>query len=274
MTTYAIGDIHGCFNEFRRLLETIDFDPSADHLWQVGDLVNGGPDSLSVLRWFAEHRHCTTVVLGNHDLHFLAVALTNRPPRAGDTFRPALNAPDLPTLVDWLRQCPLLVVDDDRQLAMVHAGLHPSWSIAHAQKLCREIETQLRSPTPEVILEAMYGNKPASPLDASTDVERWRTTINVTTRMRALDNQLGLDFTFKATYEDLPPKRMAWFDAPSAQWKTHRLICGHWSALGLRLCGPILALDSGCRWGGQLTAIDIDNPQPIQVDAIASSLFD
>ncbi len=274
MTTYAIGDIHGCFTEFQGLLAAIDFDPMADRLWQVGDLVNGGPDSLSVLRWFADHRDCTTVVLGNHDLHFLAVALTSRAPRSNDTFRAALEAPDRRELTDWLRHCPLLIVDDDRHIAMVHAGLHPGWTIDLAQRLCQEVQTELRSSTPERLLSEMYGNQPASPAEATNAVERWRTTINVTTRMRVVDHEQRLHFDFKSTYEDIPPHLEAWFDAPDASWAPYRILCGHWSALGRRIDDRLLAIDSGCRWGGQLTALNLDTMDITCVDAQAAPIFD
>lgn len=265
MATYAVGDIHGCYDEFQRLLTTVDFDPERDQLWHTGDLVNGGPDSLGILRWFVEHDDAVTTVLGNHDLHLLAVALGVRAKRHKDNFDDVLNAARATEFIDWLRTQPLMVRRD--KWVMVHAGLLPHWTVNHGLERAHEIEELLTSSKPQQVLEVMYGNRPRREDDVTSVEERWRLTINAMTRMRVLDRDGGLDFDYKSLYEDLPQNKMAWFDAHQPAWADHRIICGHWSALGFRQNDRILALDTGCRWGNQLTAIRLDDEAIFQVEA-------
>ena len=265
MSIYAIGDIHGCFEEFQRLLEIVDFDAAEDRIWHVGDLVNGGPQSLETVRWFKDHDQVATSVLGNHDLHLIAVALGVHNKRSKDTFDDILLAPDRGELIDWLRQRPLLVVDKGRVL--VHAGLLPQWSVAEASELARQVEELLTSSKPEQLLEVMYGNNPKCCDDVQTLEGRWRLTINAMTRMRVLEANGDLNFSYKSTYEDIPPDKMAWFDADQPAWADHQIICGHWSALGLHRTERITALDTGCRWGGKLSAYRLDDEAIFEVDA-------
>ena len=265
MPTYAIGDIHGCYDEFCELLELIDFDPDDDFLWHTGDLVNGGPNSVDVVRWFRAHPGCSESVLGNHDLHLLAVATGNRTMRSKDNFDDVLEADDADELLDWLRRRPLIADVGDRLI--VHAGLLPDWTVEDAHDAAREVEQLLRSTQPDQLLCVMYGNKPKCLQRARNIEERWRLTINATTRMRVLDTRGHLDFSYKSTYEDIPDEKIAWFDVEHPAWEGTKIICGHWSALGLRNTDRILALDTGCRWGGKLTAFRLDDDQLFQVDS-------
>ena len=271
MATYAVGDIHGCFAEFERLLKKIDFDGETDHIWHVGDLVNGGPDSLGALRWFYNNEASSTTVLGNHDLHLVAVAYGAHKQRSKDTFGDVLGADDGAELVDWLRRRPLVVQRNNRVL--VHAGLLPQWSLHEASEMAREVEEILGSSKPEQVLEVMYGNQPRHFDDATTPEERWRAAINVFTRMRVLDADGGLNFRYKSTYGDIPADKYAWFDADEPAWVEHQVICGHWSALGLHRSQRVIALDTGCRWGNKLTAIRLDDDQIFSVDASSDAAF-
>lgn len=263
MATYVIGDIHGCFEEFQRLLDEIEFDASTDQLWHTGDLVNGGPSSRQTVRWFIDHEAVATTVLGNHDLHLIAVALGVQKKSHRDNFDDILEAEDSEELVDWLRHQSLLLVD--RGYVLVHAGLLPEWTVLQAREAAREIEEILRSTSPEQVLGTMYGNRPARMSDVQTMEERWRMTVNALTRMRVLRRDGGLDFSFKSTYEEVPPTRVAWFDVSEARWDDHQAICGHWSALGFHLTDRVIALDTGCRWGGALTAIRLDDERVFRV---------
>lgn len=264
MPTYAVGDIHGCFQTFQGLLETIDFDPSKDRIWHTGDLVNGGPNSLEVLRWFQENEEVATTVLGNHDLHLLAVGFKIQSLRTKDTFTDILAAPDKEELLRWLRHQPLLVKEEG--YILVHAGLLPQWTAEEASDLAREIEGLLHR-DPQHLLKKMYGNKPRRWRNATTARKRWRITINAMTRMRVLERNNRLEFNYKGTYEKIPKRYHAWFDAPERRWEGHRCIIGHWSALGLRDREQVLALDTGCRWGRSLTACRLDDGEIISVPA-------
>lgn len=265
MAQYVIGDIHGCFDDFQRLLELIEFDAVTDTVWHTGDLVNGGPQSLAVLKWFFDHRREATTILGNHDLHLIAVVRGAHKKSHRDNFDDVLNADECDELIDWLRAQPLLVPFDKRVL--VHAGLLPEWTVEDAVEAAREVEEILSSSRPEQVLGVMYGNRPARLSDAATVEERWRVTINALTRMRALTEQGKMDFTYKSTYEELPEDRKAWFDVENAAWTDRQVVCGHWSALGFRQSERVIALDSGCRWGGKLTALRLGDDQVFQVDS-------
>lgn len=271
MSTYVIGDIHGCYREFCELLEQIDFTPETDHVWHTGDLVNGGPDSAEVVRWFLNHPESSGTVLGNHDLHLLAVATGNRRMRSKDNFNDVLEAPDATELIDWLRHQPLVVELDDRVL--VHAGLLPEWTVDDARDAALEVEELLASSRPDQLLGVMYGNKPRC-LDRAEEVEqRWRLTINAMTRMRVLRANGDLDFDFKSTYDEIPDDKTAWFDVDDPAWEGRQVVCGHWSALGLYKNDRIQALDTGCRWGGQLTALRLEDENIFQVDSLREPVF-
>ena len=265
MATYAIGDIHGCYEEFQRLLKKVEFDPRRDEIWHTGDLVNGGPESLACVSWFFDHDDHATTILGNHDLHLLAVAFGVRKARHDDNFDDVLAAPNADELIDWLRTRPLVMPWE--QGLIVHAGLLPDWTIEDAVERAREIEELLSSSKPEQVLEVMYGNRPCCDDDVKSVEQRWRLTINAMTRMRVLDADQKLEFSYKSVYEEIPDDKMAWFDVDSPAWEGHRIICGHWSALGFRRSDRLLALDTGCRWGNQLTAVRLEDEEVFQVQA-------
>lgn len=268
MATFVVGDLHGCFRTFEHLLEEVNFDRSRDRLYHTGDFVNGGPGALEILRWFYEHQDVADSVLGNHDLHLLAVALGRRKMRVKDDFEDILRAQDRADLVEWLRRRRMVIELGERRV-LVHAGLLPEWSIDRALGLAREVEQALRTPVAARLLKGMYGNKPRSwhkAVSSRSDKKRWRVTINAMTRMRALRRGGRLDFDYSGTYEAMPQRLFAWFDARKPAWEGHQIIFGHWSALGLRQTERIIALDTGCRWGRQLTAVRLEDEQVFQVE--------
>lgn len=253
MAVYAVGDVQGCADALDRLLDRLRFDPAHDRLWLVGDLVNRGPDSLGVLRRIHALGEAAVCVLGNHDLHLLAVAAGVRKPRAGDTFDAILDAPERDVLIEWLATRPLLHHDPALGWAMVHAGIPPEWDWATATAAARSVEALLRDPTARrTFLEWMYGNEPRRWRDADTAIARQRFAINALTRMRAVEPDGALDLAFDGEPRDLPAGRVPWTDALAPGLP--RLVCGHWSAAGLRRTANTLQLDTGCVWGRTLTA--------------------
>ena len=259
MATYAIGDVQGCFHELQALLEALRFDPGQDRLWFVGDLVNRGPGSLEVLRFVKALQGGAVVVLGNHDLHLVTQHEGFERPRRDDTFADVLSAPDRRELVDWLRQRPLMHVEDG--YAMVHAGLLPQWSVERALALAREVETALRAPNYRDFLANMYGSQPDHWDDSLKGWDRLRVVVNAMTRLRFCTPDGKMEFRAKATTP--PPGYGAWFDFRREGAGT--IVCGHWSALGLRLAPGFAALDSGCVWGGKLTALRLEDRAVFQV---------
>jgi bis(5'-nucleosyl)-tetraphosphatase (symmetrical) len=262
MPTYAIGDIQGCFDAFQRLLETIAFDPAADRLWLTGDLVNRGPQSLEVLRWAYRHRDSTVTVLGNHDLHLLGLAAGVRDPKSKDTVDDVLEAPDRGELLDWLRGRPLLVVEG--QHAMVHAGLLPGWTVERAAALARELEAELQGPRLKKVLAAIYNGGSPAWSDQLEPPERWCALANIFTRLRTCTLDGRARFDFSGSLWQLPPGHVPWFLFPGRRSETHTIVFGHWAALGLHLEPGVVALDSGCVWGGSLTAARIDDLEIFQ----------
>ena len=264
MARIAIGDIQGCHDELRALLRTVGFSADRDVLWFVGDLVNRGPDSLGVLRFVRALGGNAEVVLGNHDLHLLAVAFGAgaRRLRKDDTLDEVLDAPDRDALLEWLLTRPLAVHDGaaaPRADLMVHAGVAPQWSVADTLRLAGEVEAALRS-DPAAVFATMYGNDPDRWRDDLEGDARRRVVINTLTRMRYLDPEGRLDLKLKSAPTDAPPGRQPWFDAPQRRSAGARLIVGHWSSLGLVVREDLLALDTGCLWGGALTAVSLDDP--------------
>ncbi|MFZ5724561.1 MAG: symmetrical bis(5'-nucleosyl)-tetraphosphatase [Pseudomonadota bacterium] len=266
MTTWAIGDLQGCLEPFERLLAQIGFSASRDTLWLVGDLVNRGPDSLGVLRRLYALRDCTRIVLGNHDLHLLAVASGAVTTRGKDTFGDVLAAPDRGRLLAWLQQQPLLHYDAARHTAMTHAGIPPQWSLFDAQRLAREVEDVLRSPAGAAGFFAdMYGNEPAGWNEALTGTARLRTITNYFTRMRFVDAGGALDLQSKEGAGTAPPGFVPWFAAPGRRTADLQILFGHWAALeGRTQCDGrdvpgVHALDTGCVWGQALTAFNLDS---------------
>jgi len=263
MATYAIGDIQGCGTEFQQLLELMHFDQAQDRLWLVGDLVNRGPDSLQVLRLVKSLGDAAITVLGNHDLHLLAVAEGAAELHRSDTLDEVLNAPDRDELLQWLRQQRLLHAEDG--YVLLHAGLLPQWSVTQAAGLAREVESALRGEDYAVFLERMYGNTPHNWDDELTGYKRLRVITNAFTRMRICTPQGGMEFKFKGEVEHIPQGYLPWYAVPKRKSQDTTVIFGHWSALGLKIEPRVIALDTGCLWGGPMSAIRLEDRKLFQV---------
>lgn len=258
MPTYAIGDVQGCFDELKRLLSDVRFDGKKDKLWFVGDLVNRGPKSLEVLRFVKELGSAAVVVLGNHDLHLVTQHEGFERTRSDDTFQDVLRAPDRKELVDWLRTRPMMHVEGD--YAVVHAGLLPQWSIHQALSLGKEVERALAGSDYREFLRNMYGSKPDEWNDALNGWDRLRVIVNAMTRLRFCTPQGKMDFRAKGKAP--PPGYVAWYEGRKDK---EAIVCGHWSALGLKLTDKLVAIDSGCVWGGRLTALRLEDRALYQV---------
>ena len=256
MSRHAIGDIQGCCDELRALLSRVGFSADRDRLWFVGDLVNRGPRSLEVLRYVRALGDNAIVVLGNHDLHLLAIACGCRPARRSDTLEEILRAPDRDTLLEWLATRPLAHFEAGDLL--VHAGLVPQWTVETTLGLAREVERALRN-DPRDLFEHMYGDEPDHWSADLTGTDRLRFAINVLTRIRVctIDGCINLRIKGKPAAAD--SRWRPWFDIESRRTRDARVIFGHWSALGLVIRRDVIGLDSGCVWGGALTAIDLDD---------------
>jgi bis(5'-nucleosyl)-tetraphosphatase (symmetrical) len=267
MATFAIGDLQGCYTSFQNLLKQFDFSPSRDRLWLVGDLINRGPDSLKMLRWLMANEDAVTTVLGNHDLHALAVHEGYVSPHRKDTLDELLKAPDRKTLFDWLRKQPLAFAED--QYMVIHAGLLPQWTTTQAVELATEVQDTLRSKDYRSFLEKMYGNRPIKWSNDLSGMSRLRLITNALTRLRVCTPDGKMEFSFKGELADVPPDLTPWFDAPKRKSQDTTLIVGHWSALGLLLRDDLFALDTGCLWGGKLTALRVEDRQVFQVPRAA-----
>jgi bis(5'-nucleosyl)-tetraphosphatase (symmetrical) len=265
MTTYAIGDIQGCYNAFQALLIRIRFNPKVDQLWLVGDLINRGSGSLEVLRWCYRHQDSLKIVLGNHDLHALVVAAGFVRAHKGDTLDALLEADDCDVLLDWLRY-QYLVYQDENYL-MVHAGLLPQWTAKEAIKYAAEVETALQGNNYLNFLANMYGNLPNSWSDDLSGLDRLRVITNAMTRLRVCTAQGEMEFSFKGELPDVPEGLIPWFDVPNRATQTSQVIFGHWSALGLQQRPNLYALDTGCLWGGHLTAMNLETKEITQVES-------
>jgi bis(5'-nucleosyl)-tetraphosphatase (symmetrical) len=259
MARWAIGDIQGCLAEFDQLLQTIHFNPDRDQLWLTGDLVNRGPDSLGALRRVRSLADNLVTVLGNHDLHLLALAFgAQRKPRKSDTLDDILGARDRSALLRWLIERPLLHFDATSNDLLVHAGLVPQWTAPQAAALAREVEQRLRG-DPEALFNSMYGDQPDQWNDALAGSERHRFVINVLTRMRVCTPAGRIDLKYKGPPTGITAPYVPWFSVPTRASAATRVIFGHWSALGLLNGRRLLALDTGCVWGGALTAMNLDD---------------
>jgi bis(5'-nucleosyl)-tetraphosphatase (symmetrical) len=266
MTLYVVGDVQGCADAFEKLLKKISFRRRRDELWLVGDLVNRGPNSRDVLRKVMGLGDRVTSVLGNHDLHLLATAAGVRDTSATDTFQDILRSRDAEELVNWLRGRPLIHRDKARRMVLVHAGIPPIWKVKQAVRHAQEIETLLRGKNWEASLRSMYGETPVQWKPGLRDSDRQRFTINALTRMRYCDARGRLDFTFSGAPGTQPGHLMPWFDVPGKSRKKWHIVFGHWSALGVLLRDDLTAVDSGCVWGGELTAVPLDpDGAPISV---------
>jgi len=275
MATYAIGDIQGCFQEFELLLERLRFDRSQDRLWLVGDLVNRGPQSLEVLRKVRALGNAAVTVLGNHDLHLLALALTSAERvKSKDTLDGILAAPDRPELIDWLRRQPLLYHDASLGYTMIHAGLPPQWDLATAQGCAQEVESALRDvERGPALLAAMYGDQPDRWCGDLRGMERLRFITNCLTRLRYCRADGRLELKFKGTPQNAPVKVLPWFRVAGRRSKDMRIVCGHWSTLGYHQEDGVLSIDTGCVWGQRLCAVRLDRPAaPVFVPCASSGL--
>lgn len=263
---YLIGDLQGCCDALERLLARVGFSPSRDHVYLLGDLVNRGPASLATLRRLRGLGSAASCLLGNHDLHLLAVAHGVRTSGRSDTLAELLQAPDRAALLDWLRQQRMAMYEHG--WLMVHAGVVPQWDLATTLSVAAEVEAQLRSPQIAEFLHEMYGNQPAR-WDAGLQGQaRLRFAVNVLTRIRFCSADGTLDLKAKASAAEPPPGLLAWFNAPDRLTAGVPIAFGHWSTLGLLNRPDLLALDTGCVWGGQLTAVrlDGDTREVVQVD--------
>lgn len=261
MRTFAVGDIQGCLEPLKCLLDRVHFDPAKDRLWLVGDLVNRGPQSLETLRFLFSMRDCLTCVLGNHDLHLLAVAHNIERLKRNDTLQEILEAPDRADLLDWLRRQKLLHYDEQRDIAMVHAGIPPQWTLRKALRLAAEVEQALQDDARLLpFLDGMYGNDPACWDKDLHGIERLRVITNYLTRMRFCQPDGTLDLKSKEGVETAPPGFAPWFSYPHRRTHGQKIIFGHWAALEGR-CNEagLCALDTGCVWGGAMTLLNIDS---------------
>ncbi|MFF7709853.1 symmetrical bis(5'-nucleosyl)-tetraphosphatase [Pseudomonas sp. NPDC007930] len=263
MAAYAAGDLQGCLEPLKCLLQRVAFNPAEDTLWLVGDLVNRGPQSLETLRYLYSIRQALVCVLGNHDLHLLAVAHDHDKLKRGDTLKEILDAPDAPELLQWLRQQKLMHHDPARNLAMVHAGIPPQWSIAKALRLAAEVEAALRDDAQYVpFLNNMYGNEPNKWDKNLSGNERLRVITNYFTRMRFCTADGRLDLKAKEGLDSAPPGYAPWFAHPGRKASETGIVFGHWAALEGRCDVPgVFALDTGCVWGGRMTLMDLDTRQ-------------
>ena len=257
MTRWAIGDIQGCDDEFGELLQHLSLRSDRDQLWLVGDLVNRGPQSLQVLRRLRAMGDSAICVLGNHDLHLLAVAAGHTAARRHDTLDAILAAPDREALIDWLQQRPLLHHQDGDVL--LHAGVVPPWDLQQCVSLAREVEAALHT-QPQLLLGSMYGDEPDRWQTGLDTTQRLRFTINVLTRLRFCTVGGRVNLKYKGTVDSAPPPWLPWFETRPPLLQQARVVFGHWSALGLQTTPHYVALDTGCVWGGSLTAVDLDDP--------------
>jgi bis(5'-nucleosyl)-tetraphosphatase (symmetrical) len=264
LATYAIGDVQGCYDELCELLDVIPFDPAADRLWLTGDLVNRGPKSLETLRFVKSLDDTTVTVLGNHDLHLLAVAYNIEPKiKKRDTLDAILNAPDRDELLDWLRQRPLLHHDAELDYCLVHAGLPPQWSLHDALNDAECVEAVLRGPDYRAFFADMYGDQPDRWEPDLDGIARLRYAVNCFTRARFFEKDGRLDFAYKGPLGSEPAGLTPWFAFPGRRTGGQRIIFGHWASLTLPEAEQeiyrVYPLDTGCVWGRTLTAMDLES---------------
>jgi bis(5'-nucleosyl)-tetraphosphatase (symmetrical) len=259
VSRYAIGDVQGCHTELRELLAQLKFSADRDQLWFVGDLVNRGPQSLEVLRFVRALGDNAVTVLGNHDLHLLAVACGSHRKRRSDTLDEIFTASDRDSLLGWLLNRQL--AHHERGDLMVHAGLVPQWTVGMALELAHEVESALRT-DPRTLFDNMYGDEPSRWSDTLAGTERLRFAINVLTRLRVCTRDGEVDLRMKGKPPPGHPALRAWFEIETRRSTDARIVFGHWSALGLVVRKGVVGLDSGCVWGGALTALDLDADRP------------
>ncbi|MGZ3253262.1 MAG: symmetrical bis(5'-nucleosyl)-tetraphosphatase [Burkholderiaceae bacterium] len=264
MTTYAIGDVQGCHHRLLELITRTDAASVLPDFVFLGDLVNRGPQSLATLRHIRNLGDRAKVTLGNHDLHLLAAAHSIRQPQKSDTLSEILNAPDRNELLDWLRMRPLALFEND--YLFVHAGVVPQWTAQQTIDLAHEVEIALRGPDWVDFLREMYGNSPAKWDDTLSGIDRLRCIVNALTRIRLCSQDGTMEFKTKEGAGTEMPGYLPWFDVPGRKTANVTVVFGHWSTLGLLLRANLIGLDTGCVWGGKLSAINLENRQLIQVD--------
>jgi bis(5'-nucleosyl)-tetraphosphatase (symmetrical) len=271
MATYAIGDVQGCNKALQKLVEHINFDPTKDQLWFTGDLVNRGAHSLEVLRFVKQLGNSQRTVLGNHDLHLLAVAYNQHPGWEEDTFSDILTAPDREELIDWLRRQPLFYYDETLGFALVHAGLAPSWDLKKSLTLAREVETVLRDPKITDFLAHMYGNEPNYWDDNLIGWDRLRAITNYLTRARFCYPDGHLELSEKGPANAPTDGLAPWFRSPHRLSTDLKIVFGHWAALGgITHTSNVYSLDTGCVWGFKLTAMRLEDGKRFRVDCDSS----
>lgn len=264
MPTYAIGDLQGCFYSFQNLLEKINFNSDRDELWLVGDVINRGQRSLQTLDWCYKNRKILKVVLGNHDLHFLSVVFNKKKLSQSDTIAPILSSPNCNKYVDWILTWPLIY--SDNFFLMVHAGLMPQWSSVEAIEFSNYALVSLRE-NPIKFFNEMYGNYPNQWSADLKKNDKNRLVINAMTRMRCLKSDFSIDFSYKAGLDKIPNALIPWFDIQPEKPREEFIISGHWSAIGINKHKYGITLDTGCVWGGKLSAYSIDTGLIVSVDA-------
>jgi len=270
MSTYVIGDIHGCYRELMQLLEKIEFDQKKDFLWCVGDLVNRGSDSLAVLRFFKALGDRAIVVLGNHDLHLLALAHDQGLKKVKTNFESIFEAKDHIDLLYWLQTRPLLHHDDTLNYVMVHAGIYSGWNLDTAKQQAKEVEDCLKGDCTRLWFKLMYGNLPAIWSDDLESFDRIRFIINTFTRMRLCDEKHELNLTAKNTIDSNTTHLYPWFEIPNRITIEPKIVFGHWAALGGVLNRPdVIGLDTGCCWGHELTALRLEDQKRFSVQSLA-----
>jgi len=268
MATYVIGDVHGCFETLQALLERVNYDPVQDRLWQVGDLVNRGPRSLDTIRWAMAQGERLSSVLGNHDLAILAAARGVRPLRKTDTLAPILEGEDLPEIISWLRTRPLFLREGN--LAMVHGGILPGWSLQTVEALARDAHAALFGPTSDDVLQAMYlQDLPEQWSPRLQGPGRHAFAIQMLTRLRMCNGKGRPRIEFTGHPKQAPKKFRSWFDDLDPSFERVRLFFGHWAALGLMVGARVTGLDSGCVYGGHLTAVRAEDGRVFQQPLIS-----
>jgi bis(5'-nucleosyl)-tetraphosphatase (symmetrical) len=260
MSLYLIGDLQGCDAPLQRLLEKIAFSPSRDTLYLLGDLVNRGPASDAVLRRLMGYGAAARCLLGNHDLHLLALSYGVRKPGRKDTLQAILQAPDRHAMLEWLRHQKLAMRErwGGQEMLMVHAGVLPSWSADTTMQLASEVEASLRSSDVAAFFATMYGNAPDAWDDSLQGPERLRVIVNALTRMRLCTPEGKMEFAFSGKAEEAPAGYLPWFEVPGRQTAHTTVAFGHWSTLGWLNRADVLSLDTGCVWGGCLSALRIE----------------
>ena len=277
MSTYAIGDLQGCYSELQDLLHEINFDKANDRLWFVGDLVNRGPESLACLEFVKSLGESSRTVLGNHDLHLLAVANNIRKPHRKDTLDEILNAKNANELLNWLKTLPLLVHDTDLNITMVHAGLPSQWTLEQAQQLAQETETLLRSDQFNDFIKYMYGDEPDVWTESLEGYDRHRFIINSFTRMRYCYADGRLDLAAKNAPGKEDEKLLPWYALPDRQTNKNKIVFGHWSTVHLGNEKNfnqynVYPLDTGCLWGGEMTAMRLEDKKLFSVPSQQSKI--